>query len=202
MMNAQLQVIPARTGKAVRLAPGRHVKIINPHGTQVVDMWAFNAQDLTEVMSMHHTHSCLRKLVPAPGEPFYTYKRRPILTLVEDTSAGVHDTVLPACDTYRYIWDGYAGYHPSCGDNLAAALTELGYTPPAITPQPFNLFMNCPIGADGRISYLPPVTKPGDYAVFRAEMECVLAMSACPYDLDLPINGPDRVPREVHFEVY
>ncbi|MBI2469565.1 MAG: urea carboxylase-associated family protein [Candidatus Rokubacteria bacterium] len=199
-MGTSLLVIPARAGKAVRLAAGHHLKIINSHGTQVVDMWAFNAEDLSELMSMHHTHSCLRKLVPARGEAFYTYRRRPILTFVEDTSPGIHDTVLPACDQYRYIWDGYRGYHQSCGDNLAAALTEVGYTPPPVTPQPFNLFMNCPIGADGRITYLPPATRPGDYAAFRAEMDCVVAMSACPYDLELPVNGAE--PKEVCFQLY
>ena len=48
----------------------------------------------------------------------------------------MHDTVLPACDKFRYVWDGYEGYHDSCGDNLAASLRELGLEPPRFTPQP------------------------------------------------------------------
>ena len=44
--------IPARGGKAARLARGQSVKVINTHGEQVVDAWAFNADELSEFMSM------------------------------------------------------------------------------------------------------------------------------------------------------
>ena len=47
--------IPAGHGKAVRLVAGQSVKLINTHGTQVVDAWAHNAYDLTEYMSMEST---------------------------------------------------------------------------------------------------------------------------------------------------
>ncbi len=221
MTRAELQDVQPERGKAVRLSTGEHLKIINTHGTQVVDMWAFNAEDLDEIMSMHHTKSCLRKMLPAEGEAFMTYKRRPILTLVEDHSPGIHDTVLPACDRYRYAWDGVVeGDHNSCGDNLVHALEDLGLEPPAVTPQPINLWMNIRIRIDpdgrqqGPIEYLPPVTKPGDYSLFRAEMDCIVAISACPYDLlpaesddpgevrrSIAVNGPGG-PTEVHYQVY
>jgi uncharacterized protein YcgI (DUF1989 family) len=224
MTAAELNDVQPERGKAVRLAKGGHLKIINTHGTQVVDLWAFNAEDLNEVMSMHHTKSCLKKMLPAAGEAFVTYKRRPILTFVEDHSPGIHDTLLPACDRYRYAWeDGFEGYHNSCGDNLVRAFEDLGLEPPAVTPQPFNLWMNIPIHIaqdgrqEGRIDYLPTVTKPGDYALFRAEMNCIAVISACPYDLApeasdhsagavvsgrlVGINGPDG-PKEVHYQVY
>ena len=196
-----LETIPAREGRAIRLAAGQHLKLVNTHGSQVVDLWAFNADDPVEMLSMHHTKSCLRHMIPAMGEAFYTYKRRPILTWIEDHSPGVHDVVLPACDKWRYSWDGFEGAHDSCGDNLARALDAIGFPTPAATPQPLNLWMNCPIRDDSRIDYLPPVTEPGDYAVFRAEMSCVVAMSACPYDLG-PINGPDCIPKAVQFEAW
>jgi uncharacterized protein YcgI (DUF1989 family) len=47
-----LVTIPARKGKAARVNKGQTVKIINTHGEQVVDAWAFNAGDLGEFMSM------------------------------------------------------------------------------------------------------------------------------------------------------
>ena len=195
------ETIPAREGRAAQLKQGEHIKLINTHGTQVIDMWAFNSDDPEERLSMHHTKSCLKEMFPAEGEAFYTHKRRPILTLVEDHTPGVHDVVLPACDRWRYVWDGHEGYHPSCGDNLTAALEAIGFPAPPITPQPINLWMNCPIDGDGNIGYFPPVTKPGDYTVFRAEMDCVVAMSACPYDLALAVNGPGG-PVEVHYQVW
>jgi uncharacterized protein YcgI (DUF1989 family) len=50
-MSAELQVIPARRGRAVRLVRGQAIQIINTHGQQVVDTWCFNADDLSEFMS-------------------------------------------------------------------------------------------------------------------------------------------------------
>jgi uncharacterized protein YcgI (DUF1989 family) len=60
--------------------------------------------------------------------------------------------------------------------------------------------MNIPIGPDGRIEWGTPLSKPGDFVVLRAALDCVVAMSACPQDL-IPINGAACTPTEVHFEV-
>ena len=57
-----LQVIPARRGKAARLNKGQSVKIINTHGNQVVDTWAFNAADLGEFMGMEHCRATWTRL--------------------------------------------------------------------------------------------------------------------------------------------
>src|SRR5437763_6497005 len=94
--------IPARRGKAVRLRKGQTVKVINTKGQQVVDTWAFNAEDLGELMSMEHSRVSSGGIIPKTGSVFVTNKRRPILTMVEDTSGGIHDTLIAACDRYRY----------------------------------------------------------------------------------------------------
>jgi len=60
--------------------------------------------------------------------------------------------------------------------------------------------MNTPVRPDGRIEWLPPVSKAGDRVVFKALMDTVIAMSACPQDL-IPINGADNKPVEFHFRV-
>ena len=189
--------IPARRGKADLVARGQSVGIVNTHGQQVVDTWAFRRDDLTEFMSMEHSRTALGRIMPAVGQSMVTNRRRPILTLVEDTSGGIHDTLLAACDRYRYELLGCEEYHDNCTDNLAAALAELGLTPPE-TPSPWNLFMNIPVGLDGSVSFEPPVSKPGDYLTLLAEMDCVVAFSACPQDM-VPINGVDCVPTGAHF---
>ena len=122
MAHAELIEIPARRGKAVRLRQGQHIKVINTHGTQVVDTWAFNADDLQECLSMEHTRPHIGHIMPRVGDILYTNKRRPILTFVEDTSPGIHDTIIAACDRYRYTFLGVAGYHDNCTDNLYAAM--------------------------------------------------------------------------------
>src|SRR5882724_99368 len=191
--------IPARKGKAAFVAKGQRIKVINTHGQQVVDTWAFNRADLTEFMSMEHTRSGLQKLIPSVGDAMLSNHRRPILTFLEDTSGGIHDTLLAACDRYRYETLGVKGHHDNCTDNLADGLKELGLEPPE-TPSPLNLFMNIPVTSDYRVSFEPPVSTPGSYVTLRAELDLVIAFSSCPQDL-LPINGVDCTPVEAHFEV-
>ena len=198
MASASLITIPARRGKAMRLTRGQHLKVINTHGEQVVDTWAFNSADLKEFMSMEHTRTALNRIRVHVGESLVTNQRRPILSLVEDTSPGVHDTLIAACDRYRYTLLGCTTYHDNCTDNLAAALAELGLQPPE-TPSPWNLFMNIPVRADGSLSFEPPVCKAGDYVLLRAELDCVIAFSACPQDI-VPINGVACRPTEAHIE--
>jgi len=194
-----LVTIPARRGKAAHVRAGQHVRIVNTHGTQVVDTWAFNAADPTEWMAMEASRAWFMKLAAAIGDSFLTNRRRPILTLVEDTSGGRHDTLMAACDLQRYGLLGVKGHHDNCRDNLHAALAELGLKIPA-TPSPLNLFMNIPWTADGRLAWGEPVSTPGSYVRFRAEMDLVVAFSACPQDI-LPINGVSGKTTEAHFSV-
>ena len=118
---------------------------------------------------------------------------------VEDTSGGAHDTLIAPCDAPRYRLLGVEGHHDNCRDNLHAALAILGITAPA-TPSPLNLFMNIPWTADGRLAWGEPVSTPGSYVMFRAEMELVVAFSACPQDI-LPINGRTGQTTEAHFSI-
>lgn len=179
--------VPARRGKALALRGGQLVRVTNSFGQQVVDTWAFVAGNAREHLSMEHTRASLGRLRPRVGDRLVTNHRRPIIALAADTSPGVHDTLIAACDRFRYQLLGCAEYHDNCTDNLAAALAELGLTAPG-TPAPLNLFMNIPVAADGSLSFDPPVSRPGDYVDLRAEIDCVAAFSACPQDM-LPING-------------
>lgn len=190
--------IPARKGKAAFAARGQHVRVINTHGNQVVDTWAFYRHDLEEFMSMEHSRTQTTKMFWDVGDSLVTNHRRPIVTIVKDTSPGIHDSLCAACDRYRYELLGCTTYHDNCTDNLHNAMAELGLTEPE-TPSPWNLFMNIPVLDGRRIDFLPTVSKPGDYIEFRAEMDCIVAFSACPQDL-VPINGGNPV--EAHFEVF
>jgi len=191
--------IPARKGKAARVRKGQRVKVINTLGEQVVDTWAFNAADLKEFMSMEHTRAGILRLIPKIGDALLTNHRRPILTVLEDTSGGIHDTLMAACDRYRYEGLGAKGHHDNCTDNLAAGMKALGLENPE-TPSPLNLFMNIPVKTDYVCSFDPPVSTPGSFITLRAEMDCIVAFSACPQDM-LPINGKGMKPTEAHFEI-
>ncbi|MBV9014568.1 MAG: urea carboxylase-associated family protein [Alphaproteobacteria bacterium] len=191
--------IPARRGSALRLRRGQKVRVVNTKGQQVVDTWAFSEADLTEFMSMEHSRVAMGRIIPGIGDALVTNRRRPILTLIEDNSGGIHDTLFAACDRWRYELLGCDGYHDNCTDNLATAMQALGLTVPE-TPSPLNLFMNIPVVDGNRVEARPPVSTPGSYVTLRAEMDCIIAFSACPQDM-IPINGLAMHPTEAHVEL-
>jgi len=191
-------LVPARCGRAVRVAAGQTIRISNPHGTQVCDTWIYRAAFQDEFLSFEHTRAYLDRLIPRPGDPLVTNHRRPIAEFVTDTSPGIHDTLIAACDLYRYRNLGVLGYHDNCADNMRLALKAIGLRAREV-PQPFNLWMNIPIRPDYSIDWLPPASKAGDYVEFRAVMDCIVVMSACPQDI-IPINA--LKPLEVQFVVF
>jgi uncharacterized protein YcgI (DUF1989 family) len=184
-----LSILPARHGTAVKLAAGDRLEIINREGGQVVDWWALAHPrgDDDEYASMEHTRAALRRLVPRVGDAIYSTRRRPLLTLVADTSPGVHDTLIAACDPERYRLLGGAPDHPSCAQNFAAAIAEQGRSLPR-APAPLNLFMAIPWSADGELEFAPSPARAGDSVTFEADVDVLVVVSACPMDLN-PINA-------------
>jgi len=193
-------LIPARQGRAVRVARGAAVDVINTHGTQVVDFWALRWPNTSEHLSMEHTRIAIGRLMPRVGDALVSNARRPMLTVVADTSPGVHDTLMASCDAERYRQLGFEGRHDSCRGNFEAALRDIGIAPPSL-PSPLNLFMNVPWSPDGSLRFEPPVSRPGDLVRFRAEADLVVIMSACPQDLT-PVNGAAQRPADVHFRLH
>lgn len=183
--------VPAGQGRAIRVGAGDMVQVIDVDGGQVGDVFAFAAGDVTEHLSASHTRTATGRLFPRVGEHFVTNRRRPILMLDGDTSPGVHDMLIAACDTERYRTLGVAE-HNSCAANLREALADVGLST-AVVPQPVNVFMNIPVRADGELRWLPAISRPGDAITFHAAMDCVVVLSACPMDLNA-INGERPTP--------
>ena len=185
----QSVVVPGSHAKAVRMNAGDTARVVNIHGTQVVDFWAVRADRPEVAMSMQHSRIRWRNLRPRLGDEMLDEERSTMLTLVEDTSPGVHDTVIAACDPFRYAQLGAEPGHRSCCINFAEALAELSISRTSPVPAPLNLFMNIPWDLDGNITFEPTVSAPGDSVLFRAEVDVVIIASACPMDI-VPINGP------------
>ena len=197
---AKSQTLKARTGLAMHLTRGQTLSIINTYGSQVVDLWAFKKGDPSEFMSMPHCRNAWFRIAPRVGDALVTNYRNPILTLIEDTSPGVHDTLVPSCDKKRYRQLGFEN-HASCTQNFSDALKALGVAPPPLLPA-INLFMNVPILANGGIGIAAPVSKPGDKVTLRVEMDCTVALSSCPHDVQpFMLNGRDCTPRDVEYVV-
>lgn len=193
-------IIPGAHSKAFKMKASEQIKITNIEGSQVVDAWAFCAPDIEEFMSNEHTRSCLEKLVPEVGDSLYSNRRRPIVTITGDTSPGIHDLLLSACDIDRYRLLGVTGYHRNCADNLREAMTGIGLTVSEV-PSPFNIFENVKISAQGELSIIPPEVKAGDSISLRAELDITLVLSCCPMDIALT-NGPDLRSKPVEVEIF
>src|ERR1700709_587678 len=106
-----MAILLARKAAAVRVHKGQEIKVINTYGKQVVDFWAFNPNDPHDFLSMVHTRTILLAVSLSKGDKLYSTRRKPILTLAEDTSKGVHDIIWSACDAERYHMQGFEGYH-------------------------------------------------------------------------------------------
>lgn len=170
--------IPPRSGTAFRLARGQRLKVIDPEGEQVSDLVAFNAQDTREALSNGRTIDYLEKIMFSTGDVLYSNRSSEMLKIAEDT-VGVHDFLLSPCSKEMFLKTyGPEHVHPGCFGNLSSALAPHGIEPDGI-PVAFNVFMNVPVDAAGRISVAPPKSRAGDYVIFEALMDLVVGMTAC-----------------------
>jgi uncharacterized protein YcgI (DUF1989 family) len=189
--------VPPREGRAVVMPQGTAFRVVDVEGKQVADLFAFNAADVGECHSAMHTRAGVSRLFPQVGEAFMTNRRRPILTLERDDTPAVHDMLIAPCDPERYAGLGVDGWHASCRENLEIAMRALGHDH-ICHPASINLFMNIPVGSEGELGWEPAPTAPGDSITLRAEMDCIVVVSACPQDI-VPIN--DRNPTSIAIEL-
>ena len=192
--------IQARCGGATSLAAGQSISIVNTYGGQVVDMWAFRVDDPAEHLSMPHSVVYLSRIKPEVGSVLVSNLRKPLLRLTADSSPGAHCMLFAACDPARNLLLGCTAPHVNCADNLRRAVGEFNVPLPYI-PTPLNLFMNTQFDGHRVMRIEPPEAKAGDRVTFRAEHDCIIALSACPQDL-VPVNGHGCTPTSVAYCVH
>ena len=195
---AQSFIIPARTGKAFPLMAGKIVRVLCVEGPQVADMIVFNLHDPNEKFWSGRTrviHGGHLKV----GDRLWSVppQVRPMLTLIADTlehpphpfGARSHDLLYCRCDSrmYAMVYGRVGGRN--CNDNLAEAIAEFGLGPEHVH-DPFNIFMTTGLNDLGKPFYLPSDAKKGDYVELFAEMDCLVAVSACPGGSSGPQSRP------------
>ena len=186
--------VPAGHGKTFRVAKGQFITVIDSEGQQAADFVAVNADDLNEKLSPVHTRQHLRSLFFKPGDALWSSENRPMLRIVSDT-IGTHDANVPACDRTRFSVDFGVEGHRNCVDNLLEGMKAHGISYYSL-PEPFNLFQNGPVTADGRMEVTDPNSKPGDRIVFEALCDLICAVSSCPQDI-IPGNGLQVTPIDI-----
>lgn len=170
--------IPPRSGTAFRLAEGQELTVIDPEGGQVADLLAYSAADVREVISNGRTFDYEETIALTTGNTLWSNRSNPMLEILAD-DVGRHDFLLTPCSTATFAhFYPDKPLHRGCFGNLAEALAPYGIEPDAI-PVAFNVFMNVPVNAEGRVSVEPPTSKPGDTLRLRARMDCIIGLTAC-----------------------
>lgn len=170
--------IEPQSGAGFELRAGELLRVVDPHGEQVSDLIAFNRDDRAEWLSSGRTLDYNNTVYLTTGHALYSNRSRVMLTIVADT-VGRHDFLYTPCspETFSIIYKTHS-HHPSCFENLVAALAPYGIAPDAI-PTTFNIFMNVDILPSGELRISPPRSKAGDYIVLRAEIDLIVGLTAC-----------------------
>ena len=176
-------IVEGYSGNMVPADAGQRIRITDIEGMQIGDMFAIARDDHHEFLCPSKTRAVTWKLFPELGEAFYSTRRRPILTYLEDNSPGAHDMFFSPCDLQLFSDLGVVGYHPNCRDNYHAAAAAAGISH-RFVPDPVNLFQNTPAAPDGSNAILmrDTPTKAGDSVTFRAELDIFLILTACSVD--------------------
>lgn len=170
--------IEKQTGTAFKLKKGQKLKVIDPRGEQVSDMVLFNAEDLREKISSGKTLDFEETILITKGHFLWSNRSRKMVEILEDTN-GRNDFLLAPCspETFQIMYKN-PEYHPSCFENLYTNLKPFGIEPDDV-PTAFNIFMNVQFSPDGKLSVDPPQSKAGDYVLFEAQMDLIVALTAC-----------------------
>lgn len=163
---------------AAEIKKGQVLRMIDLEGQQVADLITLNAKNVAEKLSCMNTINLNKQVFPRVGYVLYSDEASPMMTIIADT-CGVHDMLAGACSRFTNQRRYGVPDTKNCRDNLAKAVERWGVGWKDV-PFNMNVFMNCPIGADGNWSIQPPRSKAGDYIDFRAEMDVIAAFSNCP----------------------
>lgn len=189
--------VPKNTGHAFVVEKGQRIRVA---GRSIVDFVAFNLHDLTERFDQARTKTNQAKVFISVGDQLISKLNNPLLSIVLDTfQEGRHDLQKGMCSRQRFELvlagrarrDFVGGVDPNprttkelpdhgCFENLSEAVRDWGIAPVDI-PSPFNIFQTMTIDPQTG-AMLDTFVRPKEEARidFRAEMDCLVAASACP----------------------
>jgi uncharacterized protein YcgI (DUF1989 family) len=181
--------IPKETGKGFVVRRGQSLRLICVEGPQVADMDVFNAEDPRE-------HLWANQTLNREGAHLTTFSRlwsnmphfRPLMTIIEDTVTLIptqlgarHHIILGAhCNPFYWLVATGDMNHSNCYSNLVSAIAPFGLGPEYVHDN-LNVFQKTRIDAHtSRYVSEASDAKAGDYVEFFAEMDVLVAVSACP----------------------
>lgn len=187
--------IAPQSGQGLRLRRGQILRVIDPQGEQVADLFAFKAGEPACALSSGRSIDYASRIYLTTGDILYSNDSRPMFTIVAD-SVGRHDFLLTPCSQEMFeILYQHRGHHPSCFENLCRSLAPEGIRPEQISTT-FNIFMNVLVDAAGVFTVATPRSRPCDFIEMRAEMDLVCGLTACSAE-----NSNNGAFKPIDFEV-
>ncbi|SDX48849.1 DUF1989 domain-containing protein [Aequorivita viscosa] len=173
-----MKVIEPKSGASLILKKGEILKVTDIEGVQVSDMLLYNLNNHNEKISSGKTFDYEETILLTKGNFLWSNHSNKMVEIIEDTN-GRNDFLLAPCDrkTMKHFYN-ISEYHPSCYENLHKGLEKFGISKETI-PSAFNIFMNVTFNQNGKISVDPPTSKAGDYICFKAQMDLIVALTAC-----------------------
>jgi uncharacterized protein len=179
-------VIPAREYHAFTMRTGNTLRITDIEGKQVADLVCFNLSTPEERLNNEYTMLLNSTYNPTTAHVVYSDRCNAMLTILKDTVGRNYPGGAMCSEELNFRRYGVPGTR-NCRDNLAMALRPWGIEKRDI-PGAFTPFMNVTHHADGAATIDEPTSKPGDHIDLRAEMDLLVAISACPQERN-PCNG-------------
>lgn len=175
---AKLIHLEPRTGTAFEIKKNQILKITDTEGQQVADLTAFAADDVSEWLSSGRSIDYANSIYLTTDNILYSNRSRPMFAIIAD-AVGRHDFLLTPCspETFEILYDDHA-YEASCFENICNSVAPFGIKPDQVSTT-FNVFMNVIVGEDGQLRIDPPLSKAGDSVLLRAEMDMIVAVTAC-----------------------
>ena len=178
MTNQLVHSLEPGEALGVCVPKGATVRVINPRGHQVVDLWAFVGSSSTEYLSMSHNRTAHYTTRFRAGDVLVSNRFMPMLRFAKDTTDGFHDSFHAACSAQSYTFFGDEQQYPNCEDNLRNALEDAGIDF-LITASPWNLFEKSFVNEDGLLRDGVTSARAGDFVELIAECELFMVFSAC-----------------------
>lgn len=169
-------VIPKKSARAFAVSKGQILRIIAIEGPQVSDINAFNLHDLKECFSASRTRS-VGGIYVREGTKLYSNPghERVMMTVIRDP-VGIHDGFGARCSAFMHSHiRGYKG----CQELLAEVIAPYGLRPDD-THDALAFFMYRKIDEAGKLVTFPPTVQTGQSIDLLAEMDLLVALTACP----------------------
>jgi uncharacterized protein YcgI (DUF1989 family) len=180
-MSAKTIIIEAKSGECIEVKKGEILRVEDLDGGQVADFVCFSLSDHAEKFSQAKTRVRNWSTQVRIGTEIISNRDNIMFTIIADT-VGVHDIVFCPCHSYVYEHIYKVGARNGCFENLSGAVKAYGISSDSL-PDPFNIFMNTGVKENGELFIGPGPSKKGDYIELRAEMDCLVAATACADDI-------------------